>query len=74
MANRIAQSAAHTWLSVMSANVREVLRLYRTILRRGKALRYTDRDYFRGTVSEEFKRWKGETDPAEIQFQVEVNR
>lgn len=55
----------------MSANVREVLRLYRTILRRGKALRYTDRDYFRGTVSEEFKRWKGETDPAEIQFQVE---
>ena len=73
---RANRSVAHTCLldSVMSANAREVLRLYRAILRRGQALRHTDRNYFRRTVSEEFKRWKGAMDPAEIRFQLEVNR
>jgi len=54
------------------AGRREVLQLYRAILRQGRTLRYTDGDYFRRKVKQEFRRWKGTKDPAEIQFQIEV--
>lgn len=54
------------------AGKREVLQLYRAILRQGRTLRYTDGDYFRRKVRQEFRRWKGTKDPAEIQFQIEV--
>ena len=50
----------------------EVLHLYRTILTRGKALRYTDGDYFRRQVRQEFKKWAESTDSAEIEVQIEV--
>ena len=50
----------------------EVLHLYRAILTRGKALRYTDGDYFRRQVRQEFKKWAESTDSAEIEVQIEV--
>ena len=50
----------------------EVLHLYRTILTRGKALRYTDGDYFRRQVRQEFKKWAESTDSTEIEVQIEV--
>ena len=34
---------------------REVLQLYRAILRRGQSLRYTDKEFFRRTVQLEFR-------------------
>ena len=54
------------------AGSREVLQLYRAILRRGRELRYTDRDYFRREVRQEFRRWRGTNDPGEIRFQIAV--
>ena len=50
----------------------EVLHLYRTILTRGKALRYTDGDYFRRQVRQEFKKGAESTDSTEIEVQIEV--
>ena len=50
----------------------EALQLYRAILTRGKALRYTDGDYFRRQVRQEFKKWAESTDSTEIEFQIEV--
>ena len=69
-----ALTCSSTWLPIMATSAREVLQLYRAILRRGQALRYTDRDYFRRTVSEEFKRWKDERDPKEVEFHIRVSR
>lgn len=60
------------WLGRTMAGKREVLQLYRAILRQGRTLRYTDGDYFRRKVRQEFRRWKGTKNPAEIQFQIEV--
>ncbi len=50
----------------------EILGLYRVLLRRGRKLVHTDKDFFQRTVREEFERWRGERDPAVIQFQIEV--
>lgn len=45
-----------------SARSREILRLYRAILRRGEGLKYTDRDFFRKTVRLEFRRGSRDVD------------
>ena len=58
----------------MSAAKREILGLYRVILRRGRRLVYTDKDYFRKSVRREFQRWKNETEPEKIQFHIEVRQ
>ena len=50
----------------------EALQLYRAILTRGKALRYTDVDYFRRQVRQEFRKRVESTDSTEIEFQIEV--
>ena len=56
----------------MSAAGKEALRLYRAILRRGNSLTYTDRDFFRRMVKSEFRRWSRESNPEEINQQLEV--
>ena len=51
---------------------REVLRLYRAILRRGDTLTHTDKDFFRKTVGREFRKWSRETNSEEIAAHIEV--
>ena len=50
----------------------EVLRIYRTILRQCRSLRYTDKEFFRREIRKEFDKWKHEKDSEEIEFQVKV--
>jgi len=42
-----------------------VLELYRTLLRAGRQLQYTDRDYYRRAVGREFRRCQTLTAPSE---------
>ena len=51
---------------------REVLRLYRAILRRGDSLVYTDRDFFRRSVRHEFNKYSLESNKDEIVRHIEV--
>ena len=54
--------------------MREVLSLYRSILRQGRLqLKLTDQNYFKRLVREEFERNRHQEDSAEIQFQIEVS-
>ena len=48
------------------------LRLYREILRKGKQLRLTDKEYFRRTVRKDFEKHKYLEDKKEIEFQIKV--
>ena len=55
--------------------MREVLSLYRSILRQGRLqLKLTDQNYFRRLIREEFERNRHQEDSAEIQFQIEVRQ
>lgn len=57
----------------MSANGRrEVLRLYRAILRRGDSLLYTDKEFFIRTVRHEFKKYSLESRKDEVSRHIEV--
>ena len=56
----------------MSGASREVLRLYRAILRRGKGLKYTDKDFFKSAVRLEFKKCSRDTQP-EVNIEVNVS-
>ncbi|XP_040415070.1 MIEF1 upstream open reading frame protein-like [Cygnus olor] len=56
----------------MAAWSREaVLSLYRALLRRGRALRYTDRDFYRAAVRSEFRRHRGLQRPEDRERQLE---
>ena len=56
------------------ASSTEVLVLYKTILRHGRAqLRLTNQKFFRRLVREEFQKRKGETNASELKFQKEVS-
>ena len=51
----------------------EVLSLYRAILRLGRHhIKLTDQSYFRRLVREEFERNRHQTDPAEVNFHIQV--
>lgn len=52
---------------------REVIRLYRAILRRAEGLQYTDKDFLKGLVRQEFRRWSRETKPEDIIRHLEVS-
>ncbi|XP_046391635.1 MIEF1 upstream open reading frame protein [Ischnura elegans] len=52
-------------------NPSQVLSLYRSLLRYGKELKYTDRNYFNRRIRREFKRNKN-LSPEESAFQYEV--
>lgn len=52
---------------------REAIRLYRAILRRADSLQYTDKDFLKRLVRQEFKRWSRETKPADISRHLEVS-
>ena len=53
----------------------EVLALYRCILRHGRSqLRLTDQSFFRRMVREEFQKHKKESDPKELDIQMNVSR
>lgn len=49
-----------------------VLRLYRQLLKEGKALQYTDYDFFRRTIRREFEQQRDEVDIKVIKGQYEV--
>ena len=56
------------------ASSAEVLVLYKTILRHGRAqLKLTNQKFFRRLVREEFQKRKGETNVSELKFQKEVS-
>lgn len=48
-----------------------VLRLYRQLLKEGKALQYTDYDFFRRTIRREFEQQRDEVDIKVIKGQYE---
>lgn len=52
---------------------REVVRLYRAILRRAESLQYTDREFFKRLIKQEFRRKSLETKPEEISRHLEVS-
>lgn len=52
---------------------RKIILLYRDLLRYGKNLQLTDKDYFMTRVKNEFKQNKTLEDPAEIEFQYKVH-
>lgn len=49
-----------------------VLLLYRQLLKQGKALQYTDYDFFRRSVRQEFEQQKDEVEIKVIKEQFEV--
>lgn len=51
-----------------------VLRLYRQLLKEGKALQYTDYDFFRRTIRREFEQQRDEVDIKVIKGQYEVGQ
>lgn len=56
-----------------AATNREVLQLYRKLLRYGKELKFTDQSYFQKRVRNEFNLNKELTSETDIQFQIKVN-
>lgn len=55
-----------------AAGSREVLQLYRQLLRYGKELKFTDQSYFRRRVRKEFQLNKDLQTEADIQFNIKV--
>lgn len=55
-----------------AAGSREVLQLYRQLLRYGKELKFTDQSYFRRRVRKEFQLNKDLQTEAYIQFNIKV--
>lgn len=55
-----------------AAGSREVLQLYRQLLRYGKELKFTDQSYFRRRVRKEFQLNKDLQSEADIQFNIKV--
>jgi len=53
---------------------REALSLYRSLLRAGRLLRYTDRDLFLRTVRTEFRKHKDEVQPEKRELLLEKGR
>ncbi|XP_024081606.1 MIEF1 upstream open reading frame protein [Cimex lectularius] len=49
----------------------EVLKLYRSLLRYGQTLQFTDKNYFKNRVTSEFKRNKVLSDEKGIKFYYE---
>lgn len=52
---------------------REILKLYKNLLRYGEQLKLTDKQYFAKRIKKEFKTNKGITDETEISFKFEVS-
>ncbi|XP_065200140.1 mitochondrial ribosome and complex I assembly factor AltMIEF1 [Planococcus citri] len=48
---------------------RKIILLYRDLLKYGRNLQLTDKEYFMSRVKNEFKQNKNLEDPAEIEFQ-----
>lgn len=52
---------------------RQVLQLYRNLMRYSKELKFTDQKYFQKRVRKEFKLNKDLTSEADIEFNIKVN-
>ncbi|XP_048522732.1 MIEF1 upstream open reading frame protein [Dendroctonus ponderosae] len=50
---------------------REILKLYKNLLRYGEQLKYTDKTYFFRRIRKEFKTHKNITDEADVNFKFE---
>ncbi|XP_059471996.1 mitochondrial ribosome and complex I assembly factor AltMIEF1 [Neocloeon triangulifer] len=57
--------------TTMSAARSEVLSLYKNILKYGKQIKLTDRDYYKQRIRKEFKSFKNLDAAEDIQFHVE---
>ncbi|XP_065340459.1 mitochondrial ribosome and complex I assembly factor AltMIEF1 [Cloeon dipterum] len=55
----------------MSVARSEVLRLYKSILKYGQELKYTDRDFFKKKIRKEFRSCKSVESPEEIKFHID---
>lgn len=63
-----------TLFTMSSPSAREILQLYRNLLRYGKQLKHTDRKYFQKRVREEFNQNKDLTHETDIQFNFKVSK
>ena len=52
---------------------RKIILLYRDLLKYGRNLQLTDKEYFISRVKNEFKQNKNLEDPTEIEFQYQVS-
>lgn len=58
----------------MSATTsKQILQLYRDLLRYGKQLKFTDKTYYTDRIRAEFKRNKNLQSEADIEFNIKVN-
>jgi len=53
---------------------RQVLQLYRDLLRYGRQLQFTDKDYFARRIKREFKQAKNIDNAEDIKFYYQVSR
>ncbi|KAF4520373.1 hypothetical protein B566_EDAN012878 [Ephemera danica] len=51
---------------------RDVLNLYRSLLRYGKSIKLTEKNYYKGRIRAEFETNKNIENPADIKFHIEV--
>lgn len=58
----------------ISSTSRKALLLYRDLLRYGKSLQLTDKQYFLNMIRNEFKQNKLLENPADIDFQYSVSK
>lgn len=74
--NNIATSFKnHAIVNAMSgATAIEVLKLYRNLLRYGRELKLTDKNYFKDRIRQEFQQNKSLESETEIKFNIEVSK
>lgn len=60
-------------MSKMHPSSRQVLQLYKDLLRYGQQLKLTDKDYYYSRIRKEFLKNKELTDPKSISFSFKVN-
>lgn len=57
----------------MQASSRKVLYLYKDLLKYGKRLQLTDKEYYTQRIRSEFKKHKDLENPQDIEFQYKVS-
>lgn len=60
-------------LFTMNTSAREVLQLYRNLLRYSRELKFTDKNYFKKRVRQEFEQNKELDSATDIEFNIKVS-
>lgn len=62
----------HTLFTMNAPTSRQVLQLYRKLMRYGQNLKFTDQEYFRRRIRKEFRINKELQSQADIEFNIKV--